>query len=318
VRLDGPSQVPLISVALCTYNGAAHLNEQLESLGSQTWPRIEIVAVDDASSDGTWDLLQRAAASTPALRIMRNDTNLGFAANFERAISLCSGDYIAPCDQDDVWLPTKLESLAAAIGQHTLAYCDSMLIGERGEPLGTRVSDRIRMVQGSDPLPFAFWNCVSGHAMLFRRELLAWALPARGVRFHDWWIAFVAASQGSITYVDQPLVAYRQHENSQTDVVRIRARRADPIAKSLERLAWLSALSGFPSAHQKLFERMHELAAARQHQWFCVAWWRFLKAHANRVMAINRRESFTRFAVKQFFGMKWRHQGMAWLGASSS
>lgn len=301
----------LISVALCTYNGAAHLGEQLESLLTQTWRHIEIVAVDDASTDATWDILRQAAKRDPRLRIMRNEENLGFAANFERAMSLCTGDYIAPCDQDDLWLPDKLERLLDAIGQHSLAYCDSMLIDDRGQPLDARVSNRIHMVQGRDPLAFAFWNCISGHAMLFRRELLASALPRRGVRFHDWWIAFVAASLGSITYVDEPLVAYRQHTSSQTDVLRLRQERGDSAAKSLERIAWLGALSRFPSTHQALFETMHRLAVARQDQWFCPAWWRFLRENSARLMAINQRESFSRFALKQFFGMRWRRRAMS-------
>jgi hypothetical protein len=297
---------PLISVALCTYNGARHLQAQLESLRSQSWPQLEIVAVDDASSDGTWALLERAAAADRRIVIHRNTSNLGFCANFERALSLCRGEFIAPCDQDDLWQPDKLERLMAALGPRTLAYCDSMLIGDHGQALGARVSHRLRMVEGSDPLAFAFWNCISGHAMLFRRELLDWAVPLPDVRFHDWWLAFVAASRGSIAYLNEPLVAYRQHAQSQTDVSRRRAEPRDAQRLALQRVDWLRALASHPGEHQALFQRMHALAAARQHQWFCPAWWRLLSEHASRLMAINRRESFLRFGVKQFFGMRWR------------
>lgn len=300
---------PLVSVALCTYNGGPYLEEQLASLRAQTWRRIEIVAVDDASTDASWDILQRAAASMPTLRIHRNERNLGFVANFERAMALCRGDLIAPCDQDDIWLPTKLETLVNAIGSHTLAYCDSAIVDQDGRPLGVRVSDRIRMVQGSDPLPFTFWNCISGHAMLFRRDLLARALPIPHARYHDWWIAFVAASLGSIVYVDEPLVAYRQHARSQTDFILLRAQRIDRVAKWQVHVDWLRTLSGLPSPHQAAFQRLHELASARLHQWFCVEWVRLLHAHAGRLMAMNRRESFGRFAFKQFFGVQWRRFG---------
>ena len=93
--------------------------------------------------------------------------------------------------------------------------------------------------------------------MLLRRELLASALPLRGVRFHDWWIAFVAASSGSIDDVDEPPVICRQHEHSQRG-------------------------------------------------WCCRAWCGWLREHALRVTAFNRRISFGRFALKQFFGMRWR------------
>lgn len=304
-------KAPLISVALATYNGARHLEAQLASLFAQSWPTLEIVAIDDASSDDTWALLQQAALRDPRLRIERNPRNRGSAATFERAMSLCRGDYIAPCDQDDVWHADKLHTLFAAIGAHTLAYADSTLIDEHGAPLGLRLSDRFDMTQGSDPLAFAFWNCVSGHAMLFRRELLSAALPLRGGRFHDWWLAFVAASIGSIVYVPRPLVDYRQHDHSQTDVAGRRRQRKDSRAKYSERRHWLATLAQFDSPHQPLFQTMHTLWEQRGSAWFCPAWWRFVRAHAARLLVINRRESSLRFAAKQFFGMRWRGLGAA-------
>ena len=300
---------PLISVALATYNGARHLEAQLASVFAQTWPKLEVVAVDDASSDGTWELLQQAALRDPRLRVERNEANLGSAANFERAMSLCRGEYIAPCDQDDVWHHDKLHTLFDAIGDHTLAYADSALIDENGASLGMRMSDRFGMAHGSDPLAFAFWNSVSGHAMLFRRELLHAALPLRGGRFHDWWLAFVAASIGSIVYVPRPLVDYRQHERSQTDVALRRRQRKDSATKYAERELWLAALAQFPSPHQPQLQRMHMLWQQRGSAWFCPAWWRFLRANAARLMVVNPRESMSRFAAKQFFGMRWRGLG---------
>ena len=306
---DDAAAAPLISVALATYNGARHLPAQLASLRTQTWAKLEIVAIDDASSDGSWALLQQAAQLDARLSIQRNERNLGSAATFERAMSLCRGDYIAPCDQDDVWHDDKLHTLFAAIGGHTLAYADSALIDEHGKPLGLCLSDRFGMTQGSDPLAFAFWNCVSGHAMLFRRELLSAALPLRGGRFHDWWLAFVAASIGSIVYVPRPLVDYRQHDQTQTDVALRRRQPKNSAAKYAEREQWLATLAQFSSPHQPLFQRMHRLWQQRGRAWFWPAWWRFVRAHAARLLVVNRRESSLRFAAKQFFGMRWRGPG---------
>lgn len=316
---DHAATPPLISVALATYNGVRHLDAQLASVRAQSWPSLEIVAVDDASSDATWALLQRTAQDDPRLRIERNARNQGSAATFERAMLLCRGAYIAPCDQDDLWHADKLQKLFDAIGAHTLAYADSALIDEHGAPLGLRLSDRFGMAQGSDPLAFAFWNSVSGHAMLFRRELLAAALPFRGSRFHDWWLAFVAASIGSIVYLPQPLVDYRQHAHTQTDLAgRRRTQRSiDKVAaKYAERERWLAELARFASPHQPQFQRMHALWAERGSAWFCPAWWRFLRVHAQRLMVINQREPFGRFAAKQFFGMRWRLRGASAAGAA--
>lgn len=298
---------PLISVALATYNGTRHLQAQLASLKAQTWSNLDIVAIDDASTDSTWDLLQEAARHDSRMRVLRNPRNLGATATFERAMRLCRGDYIAPCDQDDVWHPGKLTALRAAIGPHTLAYGDSALVDEQGQPLGLRISDKLRMAQGSDPLAFAFWNSVSGHAMLFRRELLDAALPLPRALFHDWWLAFVAASTGSIVHLPQTLVDYRQHAQAQTDFAGQRRRRVDSATRFAERGRRLEAMARLPSPHQPLLQHMHTLWEARGHAWFCPAWWRFLRQHAPRLMVIsNGREPPWRFAARQFFGMRWR------------
>lgn len=308
---------PLISVALATYNGEQHLAAQLASLRAQTWAPLEVIAIDDASTDGTWAILQDAARTDPRLRIERNARNLGSAANFERAMSLCRGDYIAPCDQDDVWHVDKLQALHAAIDGHTLAYADSALIDDGGAPLGLRMSDRFSMAEGSDPLAFTLWNSVSGHAMLFRRELLHSALPLRGGRFHDWWLAFVAASTGSIVYVPRLLVDYRQHDRSQTDVAGRRRGEKEPrtrqqiAAKYNERLQWLAALAQFPSPHQPQFRHLHALWQHRGSAWFCPALWRFLRANEARLLATSRQASLARFAARQFLGMRWRQLGRA-------
>src|SRR5947208_26587 len=94
-----------ISIAMCTYNGAAHVEEQLRSFSGQTRLPDEVVVCDDRSSDDTMLLLEPFSRTAPyPLRIHRNDENLRSTKNFERAVSLCSGDILALSDQDDVWL----------------------------------------------------------------------------------------------------------------------------------------------------------------------------------------------------------------------
>lgn len=207
---------PLISVALCTYNGSRYLREQLDSLARQTYPRLEIVAVDDVSADDTWQILQEYAGRLP-MKIYRNETNLGYIRNFEKAMSLCRGTFIAPCDQDDVWLPEKLEKLAARCQGQLLVYCDSELIDAQGHSLHQRASAKVNPIGSARPNALLFSNCASGHAMLFRRELLAPALPFPGQVAHDWWLMYAAASLGSIAYLPEALVQYRQHPANVTN-----------------------------------------------------------------------------------------------------
>ena len=184
---------PRVSVALCTFNGERYLAEQLDSILVQRDVELDVIAIDDASTDRTWDMLQARSRVDARLQAHRNGDNLGVVANFERALRLCRGDFIALSDQDDVWDADKLRILVDAIGDRDLAYCDADLIDAQGRSLGVRTSDTRGMVQGRGPLAFAFHNCVSGHAMVLRRPLLDSALPRPAVQFHDWWLAFVAA-----------------------------------------------------------------------------------------------------------------------------
>lgn len=217
---------PRISVALAVYNGAAHLEAQLDSLLAQDVPDFEIVASDDASIDGSLALLQACAARDNRLRVLSQPRTLGFTNNFAAAFAACRGELICPSDQDDLWRSDKLRLLAAALGEADLVYCDSELIGEDGRPLGARLSEQRGMCSGKDPLVFVLSNCVSGHAMLFRRALLARALPIPEDQYYDWWIAIVAACSAGVRYLDEPLVQFRRHGTTATGLGGV---RRDPV-----------------------------------------------------------------------------------------
>ena len=99
---------PLISIALCTYNGERFVREQLDSLVNQTYKNIEIIAVDDHSSDQTFAILENYKSKFKNIRTFQNNANLGFRKNFEKALRECTGEYIALSDQDDVWRLDKI------------------------------------------------------------------------------------------------------------------------------------------------------------------------------------------------------------------
>ena len=94
---------------MATYNGEAFIREQMDSILAQSYKNIEVVACDDCSTDGTYEILQEYARKDGRVKCFQNAANLGFKKNFERAITLCSGEFIALSDQDDVWLKEKLE-----------------------------------------------------------------------------------------------------------------------------------------------------------------------------------------------------------------
>jgi len=211
---------PLISIAIATYNGEKYLREQIDSILAQTYKNIEIVVCDDQSSDATPSILDEYA-KLGKLRYFINETRLGFVKNFEKAISLCLGEYTALSDQDDIWEQNKLEILSGSIDNNMLIYSNAVLVDNANQPLGRQLLDTnsVNPIGGSNNKAFIFNNCVSGNTLLCRKELLKYALPLPdGIPYHDLWLAFVASTVGSIRFVDLPLVRYRQHENNITDI----------------------------------------------------------------------------------------------------
>ncbi|HEV2620943.1 MAG TPA: glycosyltransferase [Frateuria sp.] len=237
---------PLISVALSAYNGERFLRAQLDSILAQRDVQLEIIAVDDGSRDASVALLQDYARRDERVRVHPNPANLGPTRSFERAMSLCRGEFIAPSDQDDLWAPNKLATLLAAIGQADLAYCDSAYIDPEGQPSGRRISDDTQMLAGCEPLRFAFANSVSGHALLVRRDLFESARPLPPELFYDWVLAMFAAARGGVVYVHRPLVQFRRHTQAYSSLGREGvARKPDRYRGWItDRVALLRALAG--------------------------------------------------------------------------
>lgn len=210
-----------LSVAMCSFEGAQFLQQQLDSLLTQTRVPDELVVCDDGSTDSTVEILEEFARLSPfPVRIVRNPQRLGVAKNFELAISLCTGDVIALADQDDVWHLAKLERLARALSEADLAFSDAEVVGEALKPLGYTMWQRVgfdedeqaRMLAG-DALGVLLKHCVvTGAATAFRVGLRPLLLPIPSNWPHDAWIAAVAASAGKLVPVKETLVQYRQHQ----------------------------------------------------------------------------------------------------------
>lgn len=222
----------LISVAMTTYNGAKYLEEQLDSILRQTISNIEIVVCDDCSTDNTWDILQRYAQRDSRFRIYRNEQNLGVVRNFERAINMCSGDYIALSDQDDIWTDNHLEVLYENIGQKSMSCGDGLIVDKNNRSLNMTISYQ----QALDWIPqddfikaktiLFFRNPFFGSRMLFHKSLIKSALPIPdGCNYHDSWIAFVACLDNGINYADDIVIYYRRTGKNVTNVYNHRISR---------------------------------------------------------------------------------------------
>lgn len=201
----------LVSVVLGTYNGETYLREQLDSVLAQTYPHIEIIAVDDKSTDDTVRILYEYAAKDPRIKVCVNETNLGFIRNFEKGCSLSSGRWISLCDQDDYWYPEKIEKMVRAIGDHPMIYCDSELCDADLRSVGRRISDIVHYQSFDDCRQLCVFSRMYGHATLITRSLFDKASPFIPEMPHDGWLAFHAAIYGGVAYLPEVLVKYRQH-----------------------------------------------------------------------------------------------------------
>lgn len=200
-----------VAVVVATYNGAAYLLAQLESIAQQTHTPVQIIIVDDASSDDTVRIAHAFAAQHPEVMVVQNETRLGYIKNFEKGMLLATANYVALSDQDDIWVAHKLEKLLANIGGQMLAYSDSELIDANGHLLHQKMSSIKNQLAYHTPIMYAIGAWAPGHAMLFKKELIDKAVPFPALVTHDFWLGFVATCYSKVVYVNEPLVHYRQH-----------------------------------------------------------------------------------------------------------
>jgi glycosyltransferase involved in cell wall biosynthesis len=221
-----PSPQNRISVALCTYNGERFLAEQLDSIAQQTRPPDELVVCDDRSVDRTVAMVREfAATASYPVRIFENEGNLGFAANFERAIRLCEGNLIALSDQDDIWYPIRLERSEQEFTNHPevgLVFSNADVINGRNKPAGRTLWKRLgfhgkreRDLLAGQYIVLAKHRFVTGATVMFRTGLRDRFLPIPEGWIHDEWMALVAAAFSDLRPIDQPLIRYRIHGSQQ-------------------------------------------------------------------------------------------------------
>ena len=210
----------MISVCMATFNGGKFIREQLESILSQLPPDAEIIIADDGSTDDT--LLVVDSLKESRIRVLPAERHLGVIYNFERALRASKGEIVFLADQDDVWLPGKVEMCLAALNEADLVMHDAFLLGlsdafESAWGRNGKLSD-IRTYRSG--VVANWWkNSFTGCCMAFRRKVLDKALPfPKNLPMHDQWLGVVAEKYFKVSYVDEPLVDYRQHSSNATHI----------------------------------------------------------------------------------------------------
>jgi glycosyltransferase involved in cell wall biosynthesis len=212
-------------MAMCTYNGAAYLLEQLHSIEQQTLLPDELIICDDCSCDQTIAIIESFKKKSKLnITLHRNSHNLGHKANFNQALLMLSGDILFIADQDDIWHPTRIEQCVAqfqANPELALVVCNADLVNQRAEPFGQTLWDLNGITQ-ADQQQLAACNVewvldrgnlvFYGFLLAFRGALKPSILPIPDDIAHDRWVGTIASTLGPVAVLPQPVANYRLHE----------------------------------------------------------------------------------------------------------
>jgi len=231
-----------IDILLSTYNGEKYLTKLLESLLDQTVKDFRLVVRDDKSTDNTFRILNDFKTRFDDMIILSSEENLGPARSFSVLIENSKADYIFFCDQDDIWISTKIEKQIKTIRKAEDKYDRSLPILCHSDLFITDeyldiISPSYYMHIGHSPkrnrpYQLALQNSVVGCSVAFNKALLEKALPIpEDIVMHDWWLALVASLTGKIIFDPNPLMLYRQH-----DLNTVGAKRTQNYFKRLSKL----------------------------------------------------------------------------------
>lgn len=254
----------MIAILMAVYNGEKYLSEQIDSILAQSESDWQLFINDDCSSDSSYDIAVKYAKEHPErIIVSRNGSPSGSAcANFMGMLGRTDAEYAMFCDQDDVWLPDKIELTLRKMKELEKTYGNAPLLVHTELAVADRelniTAPSFTRFQGLKPRYNSLnrllcQNNVTGCTVMINRALIKLVrnAPADKMLMHDWWLALAAAAFGHIGFVDKPTIKYRQHGNNQLGAVNNRS---------------LKGIAGFISKSGKAKERIN--ATYRQAECF--------------------------------------------------
>lgn len=225
---------PVIDILLSTYNGGLYLKEQLDSLLSQTYKNWSLIIRDDGSSDNTVEILKEHCKKYPErITFIEDNMHLGACQSFARLLEHSTANYIMFCDQDDVWLPDKIDITLKAMqeieSEHgdipVLVHTDLKVVDHKKNLIAESFWKYQHIAPDLTGLNnLLIMNVATGCTMMINKRLKELSIPIpQDAIIHDWWIALVAASFGRIEYIDTPTILYRQHGKNDIGAMRYSA-----------------------------------------------------------------------------------------------
>lgn len=214
----------MIDILLATYNGGKYIKELLDSLLAQDTTEWFCIISDDGSTDDTVEIITKYIAEYPGFfKLLEEDAVHSAKDNFMRLLSKSQSEYAMFCDQDDVWKQNKISFLLKAIkkmevktnAEPCLVFSDLVLVDRDLSIISNSFiefsgydASRVKLNQ------LVFENIIPGCSCIMNKKLVEYANKyetLENIRWHDWWVALVAAATGTITFVNEPLTLYRQH-----------------------------------------------------------------------------------------------------------
>lgn len=215
-----------IDILLATYNGEKYLKEQLDSILNQTYKNINLIISDDASKDGTREILKGYEEKDKRIKVFYQEKNSGYVKNFEFLLKQVESDVFMLSDQDDVWLPQKVEKTYEALKNNDadLAFGDLEVVDQDLKTIYPSFNDfmklsrKIRKCVNSYKLNYLYC-CVTGCTLMLKKKWISKIIPIPKNSkhlIHDHWIGIiVGVNNGKSVYIPEKYIKYRQHGDNQ-------------------------------------------------------------------------------------------------------
>ncbi len=204
-----------VQILMSTYNGKKYLREQIESLLSQTYSNIEILIRDDGSKDGTISILEEYSQNYPSIKVFKEE-NIGVVNSFFNLLKKSEADYIAFCDQDDIWLENKVEKAIEKL-QHVTEpalYCSNKILIDADNHVIAENHGKYL----SPSFENAVVECICTGCTTVLNQKLAQIIRQnipKHAMMHDWWCYLVATYHGKVIFDENSYIWYRQHGNNE-------------------------------------------------------------------------------------------------------
>lgn len=259
-----------IDILLATYNGEKYVGEQIESILTQTYKNINLIISDDKSQDNTKKIIEEYAKKDQRITIFFQERNLGYIKNFEFLIKQVRSNYFMLSDQDDVWLPEKVEKSIKKLKEENadLVFGDLEVVDQSLHTIYPSFGDfmklnrKIRKCKNSYEMNYLY-NCVTGCTLLAKSRTIQdfMPIPANSKYVvHDHWIALMTSLHGKLAYIPEKLIKYRQHGDNQigTEKISHKLNKLEQVRELFIDVK-LGVFSTYVSQNNKFSEKLQDL-----------------------------------------------------------